>query len=209
MRQTREISHLWRKRRKGRHRNGALKIKLCDKRKGLKLKRTYIQDDRRWFIVRAENLVEELEKEAKLFSTHLNFNWFIGVFGRPMLPKHIELTRWQTGMETALIKGKSRKPSAWEEGLKSNKRWQFCQSIKTRVRNFYVRTKINFTRVIKYRKSKIWTLRNFYVYMKPFIHFLYFIYARRNFTTVEIHPKFNFRLALGAGFFLQSIVAGE
>ena len=161
MRQTREISHLWRKRRKGRHRNGALKIKLRDKRKGLTLKRTYIQDDRRWFIVHAENLVEELEEEAKhsgsieeerintFFSTTTHFIYIhrrksplvsTRCFCAGELPKHIELTRRQTGMETALIKGKSRKPLAWEEGLTTNKRWHFCQSIKTTVRNFGVRT---------------------------------------------------------------------
>ena len=129
MRQTREISHLWRKRRKGRHRNGALKIKLCDKRKGSLRER--IQDDRRWFIVRAENLVEELEEEAKhsgsieeerintFFSATTHFIYIhrcksplvstrCFCAGDRELPKYIELTRRQTGMETALIKGKSR-----------------------------------------------------------------------------------------------------
>ena len=163
--------------------------------------RERIQDDRRWFIVRAENLVEELEEEAKhsgsieeerinsFFSTTTQFIYIhrcksplvsTRCFCAGELPKHIELTRRQTGMETALIKGKSRKSSAWEEGLTTNKRWHFCQSIKTTVRNFPVGTQINFTRVIKYRKSRSWTSLNFYLYTKPFIHCLYFIYTRRN-----------------------------
>ena len=38
------------------------------------------------------------------------------------------------------------------------------------------------------RKRKSWTSLNFYIYALPFIHFLYFIYARKNYATVEINP---------------------
>ena len=38
------------------------------------------------------------------------------------------------------------------------------------------------------RKRKSWTSLNFYIYALSFIHFLYFIYARKNYVTVEIDP---------------------
>ena len=38
------------------------------------------------------------------------------------------------------------------------------------------------------RKRKSWTSLNLHIYALPFIHFLYIIYARKNYATVEINP---------------------
>lgn len=38
------------------------------------------------------------------------------------------------------------------------------------------------------RKRKSRTSLNFYVYTQPFIYCLYYIYARKTYATVEIHP---------------------
>ena len=44
-------------------------------------------------------------------------------------------------------------------------------------------------------KRKSWTSLTFYVYVWPFIHRLYFIYARKNYATVEINPYGEFPLS--------------